>query len=159
MKKFASAMYLLLVCSAAALDRDSLQGAWLEDRINWVDVPKDINPGAQWTQAAILYFGRGRKFGRVDCTVSRMGNKWMTISRGDPRGVYKGQWKGEEPISVKYRLVEATILPIGQKLPGPTKRATVTISGSTLIFEGKKFHREKGLDKEIEEALYGIAKQ
>jgi hypothetical protein len=74
--------------------------------------------------------------------------KYMNISNGDPRGVYRGEWSIHDgTVSLTYQLVEQTGLTQGQKLPGPMQHASITISGGpTLGFDAKQFRREPLLD-------------
>ena len=135
-----------------------LQGAWLEEDVKWVKVPSDISPNnLESAQASLLYFQEGGKFGLIECTVNQEPKK-MSISPGDPRGVFKGNWRNRNnSVSVTYKLVEATILPKGTKMPGPMKNGTIHVgSAGTMRFEGKTYRRAKGLDQSAAEALYGI---
>ncbi len=158
MRVLALLLSLFWLSAAGIADGNTLEGAWLEDGIKWIDAPSDINPHLQSAQAAILYFGKDHKFGLIYCTVVRQAKQNMTISNGDPRGVYRGEWNANEhAVSVTYRLVEATILPSGQKLPGPVQSATIKLSaGPDLVFDGKSFSRAVTLDLSADEAVNGI---
>ena len=140
-----------------ASDKYALEGAWMEVGVKWVNAPPDVNAHQQRTQAAILFFGKDQDFGLIYCTVGREPN-WMTISNGDGRGVYNGEWKTSgKTISITYWLVEQTVLPVGKKLPGPILSGIIKVKGeSTLSFEGKTFRREPALDEKAREAIYGI---
>ncbi len=148
----------LFVVAWGASDKEAPRGAWLQDGLKWTQAPPDINPHLRSAQAAILFFGEDHKFAIIYCTVGRETKKYMTISNGDPRGVYRGEWTANQSsISVTYRLEEATILQKGQTLPGPMQRATVKISqGSVMTFEAKTFRRAVALDKSASEAVYGV---
>jgi hypothetical protein len=138
-------------------DTNVVEGAWLEDGLKWTNAPRDINPHLQSAQAEILYFGEDHKFALIHCTVIRQPKQNMTISNGDPRGVYQGEWTGNEhALSVTYRLVEATILPKGQTLPGPIQHGTIKSSHNSLTLEGKSFRRVAGLDQSAGEAVNGV---
>ena len=151
---------LLVLCSATAARasaKETPRGAWLEGA-KWTNAPPDINRHLQSAQVAILYFDKDHKFALIYCTVNRIPKQYVTISNGDPRGVYQGEWKANQHgISVTYRLVEATILQQGQQLPGPMQRATIEISqDSTMLLEGETFRRGVALDKSATEAVYGV---
>jgi hypothetical protein len=81
----------------------------------------------------------------------------MTISNGDPRGVYTGEWTiHDDTVALTYQLVEQTIVLEGQKLPGPVQHAKIKISsGPTLGFGGKQFRREVTLDESAGRAMSG----
>jgi len=144
-------LFLLLSQSgfAVAPNESLLEGAWLEADSNWVNAPKDVPPREQWSQTAVLYFGKDHKFALIYCTVIRVPKKYINISNGDPRGVYRGEWSiHDDTVSLTYRLVEQTVLIQGQKLPGPIQHANIKISnGPTLGFDGKQFRREVALDE------------
>jgi hypothetical protein len=144
-------VFLLLSQSglAVAPNQTALEGAWLEVDSKWINAPKEVAPHEQWSQTAVIYFGKDHKFALIYCTVIRVPKKYMNISNGDPRGVYRGEWSIEEDtVSLTYQLVEQTILLQGQKLPGPIQRAKFKISsGPTLGFDGKQFRREVALDE------------
>jgi hypothetical protein len=159
MKKLAILLCLfLLSLQARAFGSEKLEGAWLEDGVKWVKAPADINPRLQSAQVRILYFEKDGKFGRIECTVFRIAGKDMNISVGDARVVYKGEWKADGPlITLKYRLVEATIHRTGLELPGAVEEREIKVSaGQVLTFEGKTFHRAVALDKSAAEALNGV---
>jgi hypothetical protein len=159
MKKLAILLCLfVLSLQARAFGGEKPEGAWLEDGVKWVKVRADINPHLQWAQATILYFGKDEKFGRIECTVNRVPGKYMNISVGDPRGVYYGEWKANGSVmTLKYRLVEATVRRIGSELPGPVEEREIKVSaGPVFTFEGKTFHRAVALDKSAAEALNGV---
>jgi hypothetical protein len=89
---------------AGAPNESFLEGAWLEADSNWVNAPKDVAPREQWSQTAVLYFGKGHKFALIYCTVIRVPKKYMNISNGDPRGVYRGEWSiHDDTVSLTYQ--------------------------------------------------------
>lgn len=145
------------LCAVTSDKSASLQGAWIEDHVNWQRAPADVNPHLQTGQAAVLYFAKDHSFAVIYCTVNRRPERRMTVSNGDPRGVYKGEWASNgDVVTVTYRLVQATIPPPGQQIPGALERSTIEVSGkSALVFEGKTFHREVRLDSSAHEAVYG----
>jgi len=150
MKTFALLVLLLSQSGLAIAPSESaLEGAWLEADSKWINAPKDVAAHEQWRQTAVLYFGKNHKFALIYCTVIRVPNKYMNISNGDPRGVYRGEWSIHDgTASLTYQLVEQTVLPKGQKLPGPIQHANIKISnGPTLGFDGKLFRREVALDE------------
>ena len=107
----------------------------------------------QWSQTAVIYFGKDHKFALIHCTVYRVSKKHMTISNGDPRGVYTGEWNiYDDSVTLTYQLVDQTI--VRQKLPGPVQHASIKIfAGPTLEFGGNQFRREKALDESAARAL------
>jgi len=139
-------------------DESTLEGAWLQDGVKWVNAPRDIDRNLQSGQAAIVYFTKDHKFAILYCTLYRVRQRNPEISHGDPRGVYQGEWKlDRQTVSISYQLVEATILMKGQKLPGPMQHAVITISqGPVLTFDRHKFRRAAHLDKSADEAVYGV---
>lgn len=161
MKKMIAALlsvFFLQFALAQVPNKLTLEGAWLQADVKWINAPSDINPHLQSAQAAVLYFGEDHKFALIYCTVGRAAKQSMTISNGDPRGVYQGEWSiRDDTISVKYQLVEATILPQGQKLPGPIQSGALKASkDSILVFDGKSFRRASALDKSAAEAMHGV---
>jgi hypothetical protein len=158
MKIFILLLLLLSQSSiAAAPIQTEMEGAWLEVDSKWINAPKDVAPHEQWSQTAVIYFGKDHKFALINCTVYRVPKKYMTISNGDPRGVYTGEWRiDDEMVDLTYQLVERTIVLEGQKLPGPVQHATIKISsGPTLGFAGKQFRREAALDESAGRAISG----
>lgn len=149
--KMVAILFLVLSQStlAVAPNQTALEGAWLEADSKWINAPKDVAPGEQGSQTAVLYFGKDRKFTLMYCTVIRVPQKYMNISNGDPRGVYRGEWSiHDDTISLTYRLVEQTVALQNQKLPGPIQHADIKIpSGPTLSFAKKRFRREVALDE------------
>jgi hypothetical protein len=142
----------------SSTETSALEGTWLQTGNRWVNAPATIDPHLQSSQTAVLYFGQDHTFALIYCTVYRSSRKHLTMSNGDPRGVYKGEWASDgNVVSVTYHLVEATIPPPRQKIPDAEQRATIKISqNSSLVFERKTFHREVRLDNSIHEAVYGI---
>src|ERR1700758_2469795 len=123
-------LFLLLSQSgfAVAPNESLLEGAWLEADSNWVNAPKDVAPREQWSQTAVLYFGKDHKFTVIYCTVIRVPKRYMNISNGDPRDVYRGEWSvNENTVSLTYQLVERTVPIQGQTLPGPIQHATIKV--------------------------------
>ncbi len=144
--------FLLLLLSQSSLpgapNQSALEGAWLEADSKWINAPKDVAPREQWSQTAVLYFGKDHKFALIYCTVIRVPKKYMNVSNGDPRGVYRGEWSiHDDTVSLTYQLVEQTVVLQGQKLPGPVQHTNIKISGPTLSFDGKQFRREVALDE------------
>lgn len=131
-------------------------GAWMEKNPKWsVGL---VNPSLQCAQTSILFFGRHNDVTFIECTILRQPNK-MTVSPGDPRGVYRGEWKASTRgrMSVTYRLVEATILPTGMKLPGPIQHGLIEILPDGFVeFDNRVFERTSALDHSAHEAVYGI---
>jgi len=144
-------------CDPASGSGPSFAGAWLEIGVNWIGAPAEINPHLQYGQAQIVYFGRDHVFAVIYCTINRVPKQYMTISAGDPQGVYRGKWKLDgDDIAVEYRLVDRTIEVRGEKLPGPIQRAAIKISSQILTFDRKKFRRSLELDKSSSEVVYGV---
>jgi hypothetical protein len=144
--------FLLFFLSQATVGiaptESALEGAWLDTASKWVKAPKGVAPEEQFSQTAVLNFGKGHKFTLIYCTVIRVPKKYMNISNGDPRGVYRGEWSvNENTVSLTYQLVEQTVSIQGQTLPGPIQHATIKVpQHDTLSFEGKQFRRELALD-------------
>jgi hypothetical protein len=135
--------------SNIASSESSLEGAWVAAASKWVDAPKEVAPDEQWSQTAVLYFGKDHKFALIYCTVIRVPKKYMNISNGDPRGVYRGEWAiNENTISLTYRLVERTVPIQGQVLPGPLQHSALKMPKESILnFDGKQFRREAALDE------------
>lgn len=147
---FLAFLFLILSQSSLAVapNESALEGAWLETDSKWMNAPKGVAPHEQWSQTAVLYFGRDHKFALIDCTVIRASKAHMNISNGDPRGIYRAEWSlHNDTLSLSYQLVEQTIVLQGQKLPGPIQHANIKIStGPILNFDRKRFRREPALD-------------
>jgi hypothetical protein len=149
MKRFTLLCLLLSQSSLAVASTESaLEGAWLEADSKWINGPKGIAPHEQTSQTAVLYFGRDHKFALIYCTVIRIPKKYMNVSNGDARGVYRGEWSiDDDTVSLTYQLVEQTVVIQGQRLPGPIQHASIKIStGPTLSLKRKQFRREVALD-------------
>jgi len=150
-------LFLLLFQSgpAVAPNQTDLEGAWLEAGSIWINAPKKVARHEQWSQTAVIYFGKDRKFALILCTVYQVPKKFMTIGNGDPRGVYTGEWSvQDDTVTLTYQLVERTVVPEGQTLPGPVQHANIKISsGPTLGFGGKQFRRELALDESAGQAM------
>jgi hypothetical protein len=147
--KLFAVLFLILSQSslATAPNERMLPGAWLEADSKWINAPQDVAPRNQSSQAVVLYFGRDHKFALIYCTVIRKAKKYMTISNGDPRNVYRGDWSiHDDTVLLTYQLVEQTIVVQGRELPGPIQHANIKLPASTLIFDRKQFRREVALD-------------
>lgn len=133
---------------AIAPSESALEGAWLDTASKWVKAPKEVAPDEQWSQTEVLYFGKDHKFTLIYCTVIRVPRKYMNISNGDPRGVYRGEWSiNDKTVSLTYQLVERTVPIQGQLLPGPIQHAIIKmLKDATVSFDGKQFRREVALD-------------
>jgi hypothetical protein len=131
-----------------APSESSLEGAWLDTASKWVKAPKGVAPKEQFSQTAVLYFGKDHKFTFIYCTVIRVPKQYMNISNGDPRGVYRGEWSvNDDKVSLTYQLVERTVPIRGERLPGPVEHATIKApQDATLRFDRKQFRREVALD-------------
>ena len=132
-----------------APSESALEGAWLDTASKWVKAPKGVAPKEQFSQTAVLYFGKDHKFTFIYCTVIRVPKKYMNISNGDPRGVYRGEWSdNDDKVSLTYQLVERTVPIQGETLPGPIQHATIKVpQDATLSFDRKQFRREVALDR------------
>ncbi len=152
-------LFLLLSQSSLAVvpNHTALEGAWLEVDSKWINAPKEVAPHEQWSQTAVIYLGKDHKFALMYCTVYQVPKKYMTISNGDPRGVYVGEWSiQDDTVALTNQLVEQTIVLGGRELPGPLQHANIKISsGPTLGFGGKLFQREVALDESAGRALSG----
>jgi hypothetical protein len=127
MKVYALLFLLLSQSSFAVAPNESfLEGAWLEADSNWVNAPKYVVSREQWSQTAVLYLGKDHKFALICCTVIRVPNKYMNISNGDPRGVYRGEWSiHDDTVSLTYQLVEQTVLKVrSYRVPFSTQIST-----------------------------------
>lgn len=106
-------LFLLLSQSSLAVapNHTALEGAWLEVDSKWINAPKEVAPHEQWSQTAVIYFGKDHKFALIYCTVYQVPKKYMIISNGDPRGVYTGEWNiHDDTVALTYQLVEQTIV-------------------------------------------------
>jgi hypothetical protein len=147
--KLFAVLFLILSQSslATAPNEHKLEGAWLEADSKWINTPKDVAPRKQSSQTAVLYFGRDHKFALIYCTVIRVAKEQLNISNGDPRGVYRGEWRIHgDSVSLTYKLVEQTIVIQGRELPGPIQHANIKLPAPTLTFDRKQFRREVALD-------------
>lgn len=155
LKKILLLVVLALLPSLPVRPDESLpSGAWLQDGVKWNNAPRDINPGLQAGGAAVIYFRRDHNFALIDCIVVRAPKEYMSISHGDPRGVYLGKWEVQgSDIAIEYRLVERTVQLTGEKLPGPVLQGTIHVSHNALSFERKTFRRSPNLDESAAEAF------
>jgi hypothetical protein len=131
-----------------ARSESALEGAWLDSASSWVKAPKGVAPKERFSQTAVLFFAKDHKFTFIYCTVIRVPKRYMNISNGDPRSVYRGGWSvNDDKVSLTYQLVERTVPIQGQTLPGPIQHATIKVpQDATLSFDRKQFRREAGLD-------------
>jgi hypothetical protein len=131
-----------------APSESALEGAWLDTASKWINAPNGVAPKEQFSQTAVLYFGKDHKFAFIYCTVIRVPKKYTNISNGDPREVYRGEWSvNDDKVSLTYHLVERTVPIQGQTLPGPIQHATIRVpQDATLSFDRKQFRREVALD-------------
>jgi hypothetical protein len=98
----------------------ALEGTWLDSASNWVKAPKGVAPKEQFSQKAVVYFGKDHKFTFIYCTVIRVPKKYMNISNGDPRSVYRGEWSvKDDKVSLTYQPVERTVPIQGRHYPDP----------------------------------------
>jgi len=149
MRVLALLMFFLSQSTVGIAPTESaLEGAWLDTASKWVKAPKGVAPKEEFSQTAVLYFGKDHKFTVIYCTVIRVPKIYMNISNGDPRDVYRGEWSvNENTVSLTYQLVERTVPIQGQTLPGPIQHATFKVpQDATLSFDRKQFRREVALD-------------
>ena len=82
----------------------------------------------------MLYFEDQKHFAVVGCVVNRESGRY-TISHGDGQVVSLGEWNGQLPGQVKYRLVSRTVQRAGETLPGPwrERKTGVHSEGLSLV--------------------------
>jgi len=148
MRLLALLVFLSHATVSIAPSESVLEGAWLDATSKWVKAPRNVAPTEQWSQTAVLFFTKDRKFTLIYCTVLRVPKKYINISNGDPRVVYRGEWAiNDNEVSLTYRLVEQTVSVQGQTLPGPIQRSVIKMQkDNTLSFDGKPFRREAALN-------------
>lgn len=159
MNRVAFLLLLFWVCDlTTGFSETHIEGAWLHDGTKWSLVPGSGKSDVKFTEAEILYFANGGKFGLADVTLLRSRKEHVTISHGDGQAVYKGEWSIQgATVSISYRLVEVSILPVGQSLPGPIRSGTIKMDPKSLLtFEGKTFRRAPALDESARETIYGL---
>ena len=157
---FAGVLLVVFISAAqsftGSFDETILPGAWLQEGAKWENAPPDINPHLQSAQVEVLYFAKDRSFAIIDCTVGREPGKYEVISHGDPKGIYRGEWRPDgDGIEVVYRLEFRTIRIQGQRLPGPVYRGSIKLSGALLNFNHLTFRRDSSLDASASETLRG----
>jgi hypothetical protein len=143
-------LFFFLSQSAVGIapSESALEGAWLDTTSKWVKAPKGVVPNEQFSQTAVLHFGKDHKFAFIYCTVIRVPKKYVNISDGDPRDVYRGEWTvNGDKVSLTYQLVERTVPIRGQTLPGPVQHVTIKVpQDAVLNFDGRQFRREAALE-------------
>lgn len=99
--------------------------AWVQGRIVWSTLPKQIGSRVRTTKATLYSFGDDGVFVRLGCRLIRQTDGSIAISLGDGYSLYRGTWKVTRSVlHIRYSLVSARLLPLGGRLPGPEQIET-----------------------------------
>lgn len=140
----------LLGCASLTAQVAPPLGAWRQLNLTWKKPPGELELKERYAEAAILYFSPNQRFVLLYGTVIQ-GATSEAISGGDGRVVYFGTWKlTSNSLHVEYRLVSRTVAKEGETLPGPVQSEDVRATGSTLVFQKKRFTRDEKLDGDDE---------
>ncbi|HZR30676.1 MAG TPA: hypothetical protein VFA76_02330 [Terriglobales bacterium] len=147
-------LFVLWSCAAFAQGVKPT-GAWLPAHMKWEHAPPSVNPKLETGATTVLYFDDQKHFAVVECVVNRESGRY-TISHGDGQVVSLGEWDGQLPGQVKYRLVSRTVQRAGETLPRPwrEKKLASTPKGY-LLFQGKLYHHVEDLEPSVRELLHG----
>src|SRR5208283_2279682 len=131
-----------------------LSGTWLPLELRWQAAPRSVDRDLRSVQTEILYFYEDGRFAVVDCTLYKR-RTGITVSLGDPQGVYAGTWRANgETVAVKYRLTYRTIEIVGGPPQKQDLEASLKFSNRrTLAFQGKLFQRDRGIDASVEKDI------
>jgi hypothetical protein len=158
MNRIASCLFLVLVASAGCIAQPAdVSGTWIPVKLQWQSAPPSIDRHLKSSQTEVLYFAKDGRFADIHCTIYQR-NTDLTVSQGDPQGVYLGNWQsvGAE-VTVKYRLAFRTIETTGKQSQEDQRDASLKFPDDrTVIFQGKVFRREPRLLVSTEEDLHGI---
>jgi hypothetical protein len=148
----------ILVASVRCLAQaGDVSGPWIPLKLQWQAAPVSVERHLRSAQTEVLYLAKDGRFAVIECTVyDRKGS--LALSKGDPQGVYLGDWHrvGQE-VAVKYQLSYRTIEITGGRGQEEQKQASLTFPNTrTLVFKGKVFRREPRLEASVDEDLRGI---
>lgn len=149
-------LFVLWSCAAFAQGVKPT-GAWLPVHVKWEHAPPSVNPKLETGATTVLYFDDQKHFAVVGCVVNRESGRY-TISHGDGQVVSSGEWNGQLPGQVKYRLVSRTVQRAGETLPGPWREEKLASTPKGyLLFEGKTYRHVEDLETSVRELLHGTA--
>ena len=155
MKKIILFLFVVLWGCEAFAQGIKPTGAWLPVHVKWEHAPANVNPKLETAATTVLYFGENQRFVMIGCVVLRAPSR-LTISHGDGQVISSGEWDGQLPGQVKYRLISRTVQRVGETLPGPwhEERLASTPNGY-LMFEGKLYRHVEELEPSVRELLPG----
>jgi hypothetical protein len=151
-------LILFVLCSCAAFAQVAKPtGTWLPVHVKWEHAPASVNPKLQTGATTVLYLGDQERFALVGCVVNRESGEYA-ISHGDGQVISLGEWDGQLPGHVKYRLVSRTVALKGETLPGPWhEEKLMSTAKGYLVFQGKVYRHVNALEPGVREILDGAA--
>jgi hypothetical protein len=155
MKRLCLLLCFVVIALGRALSQETnLSGTWLPEKLRWQAAPRSISRNLRSSQTELLWLAKDGDLAIIDCTIYQQGSK-LTISAGDPEGVYIGKWHGIGlEIAIDYRLAYRTIQLIGAP-PEKEHHDILQVSNGRLVFHGKSFRREPQLDAGGEREFHG----
>jgi hypothetical protein len=140
-------LLLFLICPAFA-QTVKTTGAWMPVDVKWEQAPPEVNARLETAQTRVLYFRDGGNLAVFECVMNREAGRYMTISWGDGQLVFTGEWDGQLPGEVEYRLVSRTVALEGEKLPGPWQQGKLkSANKGYLMFDGKLYRQVNALSQ------------
>jgi len=158
-RKSFAAIVMLGAVSAVAISAQSANpaGAWLQLKTKWNNAPRKVNLHEQYSQTSVLFFDDQRHFVLLECTVLRDHDRWINVSHGDAQGIFVGEWDGQLPGKVKFRVVEKTVHIAGETYPGPWQEEKIDLMpDGNLRFRGDLYQRNDALISSVKEDVGGI---
>jgi hypothetical protein len=131
--------------------QERTSGAWIENHLKWRKAPKEINPRLRDARAIILYFGKNHVFKMLYVTVNNEPGRYTVICNGCGNSSFLGSWQEtKSTFTVKYRVVERTVIRIGEEIRGPLITEDGKMTRSSITFHGHTFHRSPELDSDVQ---------
>lgn len=124
------AALVFLSVSAAQIEHIDPRWVFVSHPLKWSAPPPEIENRKEAATAGIVVFYPSGQFAEVWCTLYRVGNGRVSISRGDSHVVRVGTWsKIGDRTTVKARVVYTDGLQMGKPIPGPETILTMKLQG------------------------------
>lgn len=131
---------------------------WMHVDGEWQHPPADADYPNNYRSAPVtlIRFTSDHEFSVMHCWIIEDAKK-LTISNGDGQAISIGTWSEDAAeVVTKFRRVYETVQPVGGgKYPGPEERATASVVGHRVQFNGKLFDEAKSLDVRNYEEFIG----
>jgi hypothetical protein len=131
---------------------------WMHADGEWQHPPADADYPNNYRSAPVtlIRFTSDHEFSVMHCWIIEDAKK-LTISNGDGQAISIGTWSEDAAeVVTKFRRVYETVPPVGgDKYPGSEERATASVVGHRVQFNGKLFDEAKSLDVRSYEEFIG----